>query len=173
MPETLLPETDVAALDAQRWLAAFARALEARDIAAAAALFGDECFWRDLAAFTWNVKTLEGREAIAAMLAANLDAASPTTWRIEGAPTMSEGIVEAWLRFETRSARGRAVLRLVDGRAWTSDDRDGGTEGSRRTPRPDADRGNRSRRLWPEAQLARIRERPRRKRLASPFNPIA
>ena len=55
------------------WVAAFSEALDARDAASAAALFGDECFWRDLAAFTWNVKTLEGRDEIAAMLAAQLD----------------------------------------------------------------------------------------------------
>ena len=56
-----------------RWVAAFSEALDARDPASAAALFGDECFWRDLAAFTWNVKTLEGRDEIAAMLAAQLE----------------------------------------------------------------------------------------------------
>ena len=41
-------------------LTAFAAALANRDVAAAAGLFRDECFWRDLVAFTWNVKTLEG-----------------------------------------------------------------------------------------------------------------
>ena len=60
-----------------------ATALDARDAASAAALFGDECFWRDLVAFTWNVKTLEGRDEIAAMLAAQLDSVGPTAWRVE------------------------------------------------------------------------------------------
>ena len=54
--------------DAEHWLAEFGSALAARDISGATALFGDESFWRDLVAFTWNVKTLEGRDAIAAML---------------------------------------------------------------------------------------------------------
>ena len=53
---------------AERWLAAFSSALDSRDVGSAAALFGGESFWRDPAAFTWNVKTMEGREAIAAML---------------------------------------------------------------------------------------------------------
>ena len=83
------------------------------------ALFGDECFWRDLVAFTWNVKTLEGRDDIAAMLDAQLDSVGPTAWRVESEPTVADGVVEAWIGFETRHARGRAIVRLKDGRAWT------------------------------------------------------
>lgn len=105
--------------EARRWLAAFQAALDAGDASGAAALFGDECFWRDLAAFTWNVKTMEGRGEIAAMLAAQLDSASPTAWRLEGAPARANGVLEAWLAFETKLARGRGILRLKNGRGWT------------------------------------------------------
>ena len=105
--------------EAHRWLDAFSAALNARNPSGAAALFGDECFWRDLAAFTWNVKTLEGRGEIGAMLAAQLDSVGPTAWRIEGEPAFANGVLEAWLAFETKLARGRSILRLKDGRAWT------------------------------------------------------
>jgi putative flavoprotein involved in K+ transport len=105
--------------EAHRWVAAFGAALDARDAAGAAALFGDECFWRDLAAFTWNVKTMEGRDEIAAMLAAQLDSVGPTAWRVEGEPTFAGEVLEAWVKFETKLARGRSILRLKDGRAWT------------------------------------------------------
>ncbi|MFZ0601273.1 MAG: NAD(P)/FAD-dependent oxidoreductase [Roseiarcus sp.] len=111
--------TQYAADEAHRWVAAFSEALDARDAASAAALFGDECFWRDLAAFTWNVKTLEGRDEIAAMLAAQLDSVGPTAWRVEGEPTVAGEVLEAWVKFETKLARGRSILRLKDGRAWT------------------------------------------------------
>ena len=104
---------------ASDWLEAFSSALASGEIERASSLFGDECFWRDLVAFTWNVKTLEGREEIAAMLGAQLAAANPTTWRIDGEPTQSDGLTEAWITFETNLARGRGVLRLKDGRAWT------------------------------------------------------
>ena len=104
---------------ASAWVDAFSSALACGDAARASSLFGDECFWRDLVAFTWNVKTLEGRDAIAAMLRAQLAAASPTAWRIDGAPTCTNGVVEAWIRFETRLARGRGIVRLKDGRCWT------------------------------------------------------
>ena len=36
-------------------------AAAAGDPEAASALFGPECFWRDLVAFTWNIKTMESR----------------------------------------------------------------------------------------------------------------
>ena len=46
----------------------FEQALAAGDSAAAAELFGDDSFWRDLVAFTWNIKTLEGPEEVRDML---------------------------------------------------------------------------------------------------------
>ena len=45
---------------AARWLAQFGSAVVAPDVAGAAALFHDECYWRDLVFFTWNIKTMEG-----------------------------------------------------------------------------------------------------------------
>jgi putative flavoprotein involved in K+ transport len=107
------------AAQAADWRTRFDAALRSRDIDAATALFGDECFWRDLVAFTWNIKTLEGRDEIAAMLAANLEAASPSHWRLEGEPTLEDGAIETSLTFETAVARGRAHLRLRQGKAWT------------------------------------------------------
>jgi putative flavoprotein involved in K+ transport len=101
------------------WLARFDRALIARDPDAVAVLFAEECFWRDLVSYTWNVKTLEGREQIRTMLAANLETIAPTGWRLESQPTLADGVVEAWIRFETAVGRGRGVLRLKDGAAWT------------------------------------------------------
>jgi putative flavoprotein involved in K+ transport len=104
---------------AESWLAQFDRALVARDPDAVAALFAEECFWRDLVSFTWNVKTLEGREQIRAMLAANLETIAPTGWRLESQSTLADGVVEAWIQFETAVGRGRGILRLKDGAAWT------------------------------------------------------
>ena len=103
------------------WLSAFDQALAAGDPAAAAALFLQDCYWRDLVAFTWNIKTLEGRAAIAEMLAATLPGARPGNWRItEGEePADLGGVIEAWIEFETAVGRGRGHLRLRDGLCWT------------------------------------------------------
>ena len=62
---------------------------------------------------------MEGRDEIAAMLAAQLDSVGPTAWRVEGEPTVAGEVLEAWIKFETKLARGRSILRLKDGRAWT------------------------------------------------------
>ena len=36
------------------------------DTAAVTDLFDQECYWRDLVSFTWNISTQEGRDAIRA-----------------------------------------------------------------------------------------------------------
>ena len=106
-------------VQAERWLSDFDTALHAHDIDAAAALFCDECFWRDLVSFTWNIVTLEGRDKIAAMLAANLNVIAPSGWRLDADATLGNGVVEAWITFETAVARGRGIVRLKQGKAWT------------------------------------------------------
>jgi putative flavoprotein involved in K+ transport len=59
------------------WLAGFSHALAQGDIRAAVAAFADECYWRDMVAFTRNITTCEGRASIAAMLEATLAQAQP------------------------------------------------------------------------------------------------
>ncbi|MFM8988735.1 MAG: hypothetical protein ACKOUS_03530, partial [Alphaproteobacteria bacterium] len=53
------------AATAQAWLDRLEAALAARDIPAALELFGPECFWRDMVAFTWNIRTFERRRDVA------------------------------------------------------------------------------------------------------------
>ena len=67
------------------WLAEFASALK-QGSNAAAALFHETSYWRDLVAFTWNIVTLEGRSAIADMLAARLADVRPEAFS-RGRPT--------------------------------------------------------------------------------------
>ena len=104
---------------AATWLGGFAKALETNDIAAATDLFLYDCYWRDLLAFTWNIKTFEGRDAISDMLAATIASTKPNGWRLTGEATADGGIVEAWFSFETKVAAGTGCLRLCDGRCRT------------------------------------------------------
>jgi putative flavoprotein involved in K+ transport len=96
-------------------------ALAAGDAEAAANLFAPDSFWRDLVAFTWNLKTAEGRDAIKAMLAAGLPHAKPHNFRLAENETVSEtgGVTEAWFTFETETGRGYGHLRLKPEGAWT------------------------------------------------------
>src|SRR5690349_14925070 len=100
---------------AQDWLQTFEAALARADVEAATALFADECYWRAVVAFTWNLKTLEGRTAIRAMLEACAASARTTNWQVEGEATEADGVVDAWITFETAAGCGKGRLRLRDG----------------------------------------------------------
>ena len=103
----------------QTWLTKFEQALVGRDIEAVKGLFAKECYWRDFVSFTWNLKTLEGREAIGEMAEAMLDQVKPTQFQLEGEPTEADGVTEAWITFETEKFRGKGHIRLNDEGCWT------------------------------------------------------
>ncbi|SEF20416.1 putative flavoprotein involved in K+ transport [Amycolatopsis pretoriensis] len=120
MTQTLEP---AAALDARQrvdgWLAAFEAALAARDADRAAALFATTSFWRDLIAFTWNLKTVENRDGVKDLLLATMDSTGATGFHTTEEPTEAGGVVEAWIGFETAAGRARGHLRLNDEGAFT------------------------------------------------------
>jgi putative flavoprotein involved in K+ transport len=101
------------------WLADLNACLAAGDYAKAAGLFAEQGFWRDLIAFTWNIKTLEGRAAIGAMLAQTVPALAPIRIILDGAGQTVDGMITAWLTLETRVGRGKGHLRLLDGKGYT------------------------------------------------------
>ena len=108
---------------AAAWLQDFGAALAAGQPAQASALFDGESYWRDLVAFTWNIRTQEGPAAVGEMLAARAADTAASNFALEGEATEADGIVDAWFTFETRVARGRGHLRLkatpAGDRAWT------------------------------------------------------
>jgi len=103
------------------WLDSFEQALSGGDIEAVTSLFDpSECYWRDFVAFTWNIATLDGREAISAMLRSQLPFVRPLTLSAEGeAAEGPNGLVEGWFDFETDACRGKGYVRLKGGKAWT------------------------------------------------------
>jgi len=102
-----------------RWLADFERALTDRDIDAAADLFVEDCYWRDLVAFTWNIVTVEGRDGVREMLGQTLDRVRPSGFAVAGELGEAGADTESWIKFETSVGRGLGHLRLRDGKAWT------------------------------------------------------
>ena len=101
------------------WLSAFGAALESRDIDAAVAMFGEETYWRDLVSFTWNFKTVEGRDGVRDMLEACLDRTAPSNFRIVGEANEADGITDGWFDFETELARGHGQIRLAGDECFT------------------------------------------------------
>lgn len=107
------------------WLTRFETALAHRDIGLATGMFAVDSFWRDLVSFTWNLKTMEGRDAIGHMLANRLADTDPSQWRTrEPATDDGDGVISAFIEFETAAGRGTGHLRLKRGddgtdTAWT------------------------------------------------------
>ncbi|GAA3164508.1 hypothetical protein GCM10020255_049290 [Rhodococcus baikonurensis] len=117
------PEVKLTAVTPQErvdaWLADFESALAARDIERVAGKFALDSFWRDLVSFTWNIKTVEGREQIADMLSARLDDTDPSGFRTTETPDEADGVTSAWIEFETATGRAHGHLRLKGDEGWT------------------------------------------------------
>jgi putative flavoprotein involved in K+ transport len=106
---------------AQALLDKFGKALEAGNIDAAVHCFQGDCYWRDLVTFTWNLKTMEGRDEIRDMLTSTLAGTKPTGWAVAEGEEASEadGIITAWITFETEVARGYGLVRFKGDLIWT------------------------------------------------------
>ncbi len=119
--------------EALAWLERLEGALSARDAAAAAALFLPDGLWRDILAFTWTIRTMSGREAIAATLQKTLSPTKPTHFHIPPNRTPPRWVgragtecIEVLFEFDTAVGACAGVARLVPDprapaqlRAWT------------------------------------------------------
>ncbi len=96
-------------------------ALARSDAAGVAALFEPEGYWRDLVALTWNIKTMEGRSQIEAMLGTQMAATHPRGFVITPGEVAEDagGFHQAWIDFETETGRGHGHIRIRDGLIWT------------------------------------------------------
>ncbi|MFM2397975.1 MAG: hypothetical protein RL341_132, partial [Pseudomonadota bacterium] len=101
------------------WLGAFGAAITRGDATGAAQMFDEDCYWRDLVSFTWNIKTMEGRPEIQKMLQATAATVKPLNWRVDGEATEAGGVAEAWILFETAVARCKGQIRLKGDKCWT------------------------------------------------------
>lgn len=110
---------DTATELARSWLSRLDAALLAEDVAAATALFGEECYWRDFVALTWNIRTVEGRDDVRSMLAVTLAHARPSGFALTAPATRNGDIIEAWFSFQTATGRGIGHLRLRNGAGYT------------------------------------------------------
>ncbi len=120
MTSTLEPITAVSPQErVETWLANFETALAAQDIDGVAGMFAVDSFWRDLVAFTWNLKTVEGREQIAGMLRARLADTTPSGFRTREPATADGDVTSAFIEFETATGRGSGHLRLRGDEGWT------------------------------------------------------
>jgi len=101
------------------WLNKFDGALSSGDYSAATALFADDCYWRDLVSFTWNIKTLEGQGQILEMLQAQAPITNASNWQIQGEANSADGITDGWITFDTGVSHGKGHIRLQGDKCWT------------------------------------------------------
>lgn len=115
----MLDETPTATLESV--LGRLNDAFEKGDAGAAAALFQADSYWRDLVAFTWNLKTMEGPDEVRAMLESQLGKVRPGSLRLDPSETPAAGgdVTEGWIEFETATGRGFGHIRVKDGLIWT------------------------------------------------------
>lgn len=104
---------------AEDWLAAFERALVSRDGTRIGALFHQECHWHDILAFTWHLTPVEGRDAVAARLAAEQARTGAHGFHLPPGRKPPRKVkrlgidsIEAIFEFTTTDGRGAGVLRL-------------------------------------------------------------
>jgi putative flavoprotein involved in K+ transport len=97
------------------------KALANNDAKAVAKCFEVDGYWRDLASFTWNIKTLEGASAIEAMVKAQQSQINGSGFTITHgeAPTDEGSFQQAWIDFETALGRGHGHIRIRNGKIWT------------------------------------------------------
>ena len=101
------------------WLGGFSAALESGDAGSVLGCFDETPYWRDLAAFTWNIETCEGHGEIRQMLDARLADTAPQSWAVQGDASERDGITEAFIAFETKLGRGQGYVRIREGRCFT------------------------------------------------------
>ncbi|MFL6797221.1 MAG: flavin-containing monooxygenase [Xanthobacteraceae bacterium] len=131
----MLAKTETTSLTeiVERWLGDLERALARGDDVALRGLFLRDSHWRDLLALSWQIKTVNGVEAIARELKTDAARANPVELRSNTRRTAPREVtragrtaIEAIFAFETMEGRGSGVLRLIaatdeggKAKAWT------------------------------------------------------
>jgi len=97
------------------------KALQCGDTAAVADLFQEECYWRDLVFFTWNLRTLESHQDIKDMLVSQLGAIQPVQFSrdTQEASVQTDEWFEGWFYLDSQLARGYGHIRIKNGKIWT------------------------------------------------------
>ncbi|MBR0670655.1 FAD-dependent oxidoreductase [Neoroseomonas soli] len=115
---------------ARTWLGDFEAALASGEAARIGVLFAAESHWRDILAFTWNLRTASGAGEIGDLLAGCLPRMQPRAVALAAQRTPPRRVtragteaIEAIFTFETAVGPCNGVVRLVneggEHRAWT------------------------------------------------------
>ncbi|WOH50067.1 NAD(P)/FAD-dependent oxidoreductase [Bradyrhizobium sp. sBnM-33] len=116
----MLDRTDDSSVAADTWLAQLEEALGKPDDELLKTLFHPDSYWRDVLALSWNIQTLNGRDAILKALPPLARSAAPTGFAIAPDRAVPRKVmragtnaIEAIFKFETRVGRGSGIIRLI------------------------------------------------------------
>ena len=112
-----------------QWLARFEAALASRDVTRLQSLFHPDSHWRDVLALTWRIQTVSGPASLVAELLRSEQGAAgfgvaPQRTPPRHVTRAGTKCIEALFRFNTKTASGNGVVRLLAGgstepKAWT------------------------------------------------------
>ena len=68
---------------ASKWLAEWSRAIQSVDAPAAAGMFDENGYWRDLLSFTWDIRTFHGTSVITNAFSDFIPRAGATGFQLE------------------------------------------------------------------------------------------
>jgi Pyridine nucleotide-disulphide oxidoreductase len=113
------PEVDPAVV-AQTWLETFANYVRANDVDGILGRLVDDAFWRDMLAFTWDLRTFYGRDRIKHFLVDRLATTKPSKLQLDTAkppslqrPYPDIAWVQAFFTFSTAVGTSSGIFRLV------------------------------------------------------------
>src|SRR5262249_54545191 len=116
----MLSRTETLAIAVQSWLEQFETALAGGEGGLLRDLFYPDCHWRDVLAFTWQIRTINGPNLIARELKAIAERARPKDFKLNPRRTAPRLVsragteaTEAIFEFETVDGYGSGVLRLI------------------------------------------------------------
>ncbi|KAI9066764.1 FAD/NAD-P-binding domain-containing protein [Trametes sanguinea] len=121
-PPTLIMDMEPRLL-AKEWLSAFAAAIGSNDSNALAQTILADGWLRDILVFTWDIRSLEGRERIASYLSTTLPIAAVSSIKLDERPFLAPRTfelplkqatgVEAAFTFECAHGRARGNVRIL------------------------------------------------------------
>lgn len=112
----------------KQWLHSFEKALAQGSEPGLKALFTNDCHWRDLLAFTWNITPHDSLSAIVEQFARTQPHVQAKGFSVPETRTpprlvkrLGAGVIEAIFEFETAAGRAEGVVRLLEeqpDKAW-------------------------------------------------------
>jgi hypothetical protein len=109
---------------AQQYITKLEAVLKSNDVAALSSVMHTDSWWRDMLAFSWDIRTIHGLDKLSAYFSENLAQTAPYNLKLResgkfapssGSPIEGLEWVESMFDFETKVGRGSGMIRLVQG----------------------------------------------------------